>query len=214
MLGWFRALMPREDKFFEMFSRHAQVAVEAAAALEALLQGGDSIEQQCRKIVALENQADLITREVLLALRKSFITPFDRSDITDLIQSMDDAVDNMQHTVKTVGLYGVTSFEPNMQQVGTAITEATRLMVEAVSLLSRVGSNATRLGELTEAIVGLEGHADDLHDEGLRLLLKEHRDTRPLAFFIGREIYEDLEAVVDSIEDVANKINSIMVENL
>ncbi|TIL69526.1 MAG: DUF47 family protein, partial [Mesorhizobium sp.] len=95
MLGWFRALLPREDKFFDLFERHSRILVAGAEALQKLLDGGEGVERHCRAIVELEDQADVVTREVLLAVRKSFITPFDRGDIKDLIQSMDDAIDMM-----------------------------------------------------------------------------------------------------------------------
>ncbi|TIR43500.1 MAG: DUF47 family protein, partial [Mesorhizobium sp.] len=85
MLGWFRRLLPREDRFFELFERHSRTVVGGAEALEQLLQGRD-IDRWCQTIVDLEDEADGITAEVLLAVRRSFITPFDRGDIKDLIQ--------------------------------------------------------------------------------------------------------------------------------
>ena len=91
MLSWFRALMPKEERFFDLFTRHAQVTLAAAEALRALLKGGDNVPQCCREITKRENEADEITREVLTALRRTFITPLDRGDIKDLITSMDDA---------------------------------------------------------------------------------------------------------------------------
>ena len=105
MLGWFRRLMPREDRFFDLFAQHSRTVVSGAEALQKLLAGGDNVERQCSEIIDLEQQADAITREVLQAVRKSFITPFDRGDIKDLIQSMDDAIDMMRKTVKTVTLF-------------------------------------------------------------------------------------------------------------
>ena len=66
----------------------------------------------CRQIVAREHEADEITREVLLAVRRTFITPFDRGDIKDLITSMDDAIDQMHKTAKAITLFEVRSFEP------------------------------------------------------------------------------------------------------
>jgi Protein of unknown function DUF47 len=98
MLGWFRALMPKEERFFDLFTRHAQVTLAAAEALRALLKGGDNVPQCCREITKRENEADEITREVLTALRRTFITPLDRGDIKDLITSMDDAIDQMNQT--------------------------------------------------------------------------------------------------------------------
>src|SRR5690606_10094778 len=111
MMSIFRKLMPREDRFFDLFSQHSETVVKAAAALDHLLSGID-VERNCDLIVSLEDQADGITRDVLLAVRRSFITPFDRGDIKDLIQSMDDAIDMMHKTVKTIRLFEQSEFDP------------------------------------------------------------------------------------------------------
>ena len=111
MLGWFRALMPKEERFFDLFTRHAQVTLTGAEALRAMLQGGDDVLRHCKEIGMRENEADEITREVLTALRRTFITPLDRGDIKDLITSMDDAIDQMNKTAKVIALFELTHFE-------------------------------------------------------------------------------------------------------
>jgi predicted phosphate transport protein (TIGR00153 family) len=214
MLEWFRALMPREEKFFVLYARHAALVVEAAQELEAMLGDGADLGRHCNRIIQLEHQADDITREVMQAVRKSFITPFDRSDVTGLIQSMDDAVDKMQRVVKTIQLYELDSFEPGMRAMASAAVQASRMMAETVDLLPRINANASRIATLTESIVRLEAEADDLHDAGLKTLYREHGKSEPVRFFIGRQLYIDLEGVVDSIEDVANEITSITIENV
>src|SRR5262245_9247679 len=107
MLRWFRALLPREDQFFDLFAKHSAVVVQGAKALEAMLRGGPEAEKRCAEVSRLENEADNITRNVLTAVRRSFITPFDRVDIKNLIASMDDAIDQMQQTAKAVLLFEV-----------------------------------------------------------------------------------------------------------
>ncbi|MGV1791198.1 DUF47 domain-containing protein [Rhizobium sp. A37_96] len=213
MLGWFRKLMPREDRFFDLFAQHSRTIVGAAEALNQLLSGKD-IEGKCRQIVEFENQADEITRDVLLAVRKSFITPFDRGDIKDLIMSMDDAIDMMHKTVKTIRLFEQKSFDPRMQQMGGVIVKAAHLVAEAVPLLDRMGANATRLANITEEIVKVEGHADELHDQGLKELFRNYGTSNAMAYIIGSEIYGELEKVVDRFEDVANEINGIVIESV
>ncbi len=214
MLEWFRALMPKEEKFFVLYGRHADVVVQAAVELELMLAEGAAVTQHGDRIIQLEHEADDITREVMQAVRKSFITPFDRSDVTGLIQSMDDAVDKMQRVVKTVQLYELTSFEPHMRAMAKAAVKAAKMMQETVALLPRLNANSTRIATLTEAIVKLEAEADDLHDAGLKALYREYGKSEPVRFFIGRALYIDLEGVVDSIEDVANEITSITIENV
>ncbi|MGV1761172.1 DUF47 family protein [Rhizobium sp. P44RR-XXIV] len=213
MLGWFRKLMPREDRFFDLFAQHSRTIVSAAEALNELL-GGRDIDAKCREIVELENQADDITRDVLLAVRRSFITPFDRGDIKDLIMSMDDAIDMMHKTVKTIRLFEQKSFDPGMQQMGAVIVKAAYLVAEAVPLLDRIGANVTKLGNLTEEIVKVEGQADALHEQGLKDLFRNYGASNAMAYIIGSEIYGELEKVVDRFEDVANEINGIVLESV
>ena len=214
MLGWFRKLLPREDRFFDLFDRHVRTVVGGAEALERLL-AGDDVENNCRRIVELEDEADAITAEVLLAVRRSFITPFDRGDIKDLIQSMDDAIDMMHKTVKTVRLFEKTAFDPLMRDMGTTIVEAAHLVAEAIPLLSKVSANAAQLAAIAEKVTEVEGRSDDLHEQGLKDLFRRHGSGGDaMAYLIGSEIYGQLEKVVDRLEDVANEISGIVIENV
>ena len=212
MLGWFRALMPKEERFFELFTRHAQITLAGAQALSALLKGGDDVLRYCREITRHENEADEITREVMTALRKTFITPLDRGDIKDLITSMDDAIDQMNQTAKVISLFELRNFEQPMPQMGEVIVQAAKLMVEAVPLLSSLGRHSARLNSLTEEMIRLEEHADDLHDQGRKQLFLNKKDA--IAFVVGTEVYDHLEMVVDRFEDVANEISAIVIENV
>lgn len=214
MLSLFRKLMPREDRFFDLFEQHSRTVVGAAEALQLLLAGGPDMEKYCDRIVALEDQADNITREVLLAVRRSFITPFDRGDIKDLIQSMDDAIDMMHKTVKTIRLFEQTSFQPGMREMGDAVVKAAHLIAEAIPLLDKVGVHSARLSAIAEEVTRVEGRSDELHDQGLKDLFKTFGKTDPMAYIIGSEIYGELEKVVDRFEDVANEISGIVIENV
>src|SRR6266446_2154341 len=111
MLGWFRAFLPREERFFDLFARHAQTVAQGALALQGMLRGGDETPVFCQRVNQFENDADGITREVLTAVRRTFITPFDRVDIKNLVTSMDDAIFHMQQSAKPAILFGVPAFE-------------------------------------------------------------------------------------------------------
>ncbi|MBS9719373.1 DUF47 domain-containing protein [Tianweitania sp. BSSL-BM11] len=213
MLSWYRRLLPREDRFFDLFAAHSRTLIGGAKSLDALLSGND-IDHHCAEIMRLEEEADVITHDVLEATRKSFITPFDRNDIKDLIQAMDDAIDTMRKTVKTVTLFEQRSFEPLMQDMGKTIVRAAELTAEAIPLLNNVSANAQRLNELAEQILAAEGESDDLQDRGLKLLYQTYGRTEPMRFFIGNEIYSQLEKVADRFEDVANEISGIVIENV
>src|ERR1043166_4745949 len=214
MLHWFRAFLPKEERFFDLFARHADTCVKRAEALQGVLRGGDETPVYCQRVSQFENDADGITRDVLTAVRRTFITPFDRGDIKNLITSMDDAIDQMQQTAKAVMLFEVRQFEPPMREMGTLLVECSDLVGRALPLMQAIGENVAMLTAITEEIGKLEGRIDDLHDIGLKELFLKHRSGNSMDFIVGAEIYKHLEKVSDRFDDVANEINSIVIEQV
>jgi uncharacterized protein len=214
LMRWFRALLPKEERFFELFAKHSEAVQQGALALQGMLQGGDETPVFCQRVNQFENDADNITREVLTAVRRTFITPFDRGDIKNLITSMDDAIDQMQQTAKAVVLFEVRSFEPPMREIGTLLVECSNLVGRALPLMQSIGSNVSMLTAITEELTKLEGRVDDLHDIGLKELFLKHRDANAMDFIVGVEIYDHLEKVADRFDDVANEISSIVIEQV
>jgi uncharacterized protein len=214
MMGWLQALMPRENRFFDLFMAHSRVILAGATELRAMLEGGEDLSGHCQAILDHEQAADTITRDVLQSVRRTFITPFDRGDIKDLITAMDDAIDEMQQTAKAITLFEIRSFTPEMCSMGDAILECAGLVQDAIPLLRTIGAEAGRLGILCERITEIEGHADDIHNEGLRKLYREQAPANAMAFIIGQEIYQHLETVVDRFDDIGNEIQSIVLEQV
>ncbi len=214
MMGWFKALMPKEERFFDLFARHSEAVLAGAVALRAMLEGGDAILRNYQIVMDREQDADDVTREVLIAVRRTFITPFDRGNIRDLITSMDNTIDQMQKTAKGVRLFEVTEFTPEMKEMADAIVKCAQLMQEAVPLLSSISTHAVRISDLTAQMSALEGRADELHDIGLKTLYQNNAKANAMGFFIGNEIYDHLEKVVDRFDDVANELHGIVIEHV
>jgi predicted phosphate transport protein (TIGR00153 family) len=214
MLQWFQRLMPRQDVFFPAFERHAAVIVEAAMALREMVVDGDQLKLRFQEVLELEHEADNIAREVLIGLRTSFITPFDRDDIQSLITSMDDAVDQCKQTAKAITLFEVTTFEPEMRTMAGAIVECAELVQKAVSMLSDVTRNAAELNDIGLQITRIEGNADDSYDRGLELLYQKVKGGDAIEFIRGSEIYKHLEDTVDSLDDVGDEIQGIVIEHV
>lgn len=213
-MRWFQALMPRDDKFFELFIRHAQIIRSGAEALRAMLDGGDGVASKCSVVLAHEREADEVTREVLIAVRRTFITPLDRGDIKDLVTSMDDAIDQMQQAAKIIILYDVNTFTAQMRCMGDIIVDAASLVSQAMPLLRSINQHVAQLNQITEQISLIEGRADEVHDTGLHELYQAYAATSPMAFVVGREIYEHLEEVVDRFDDVADQISSVVIDQV
>lgn len=213
MFAWFQRLLPRTGNFFDMFEAHATTVLAASDAMARLLEEGSSRGDHIREIVERENDADEITRSVLQTVRKTFLTPFDRGAITSLIGAMDDTIDEMQAAANAISIYEVKTFAPEMRDMAGIIVDAARVMAEAVPLLRDVARNGARLHELTERLVRMEAHADEIHAAGLRRALRESGATDTLRFVVEREVYKHLERIVDAFEDAANEIDGIVIDH-
>ncbi len=212
MAGFYR-LLPKQGNFFELFDAHVQTVVAGADALSRLVHDGDHRADHILEVSEREQDADEIIREVLRTVRQTFLTPFDRSAITSLVGSMDDAIDEMNAAAAAIDLYDFVEFDPEMKDMAGIIVDSTRVLAEAIPLLRNVAQNGKRLHELTERLVRMEGHADRIHAEGLKRALKAYGAIDPMAFIVRREIFKHLERIVDALEDVANEIDGIVIDH-
>jgi len=154
--------------------------------------GGDETPVYCQRVNQFENDADNITREVLTAVRRTFITPFDprRHQEPDHGDGRCHRP-KMQQTAKAVVLFEVRSFEPPMREMGTLLVECANLVGRALPLMQAIGDNVAMLTAITEEIGKLEGRIDDLHDIGLKELVPQAPHRQHDGFRGGRR---DLQA--------------------
>jgi predicted phosphate transport protein (TIGR00153 family) len=208
----FRAVMPKEEKFVHLFSQHAEKILAAARALEDMMADGADMDVHFKRICTFEGEADIITRQTLQALHRSFITPFDRDQIHKLITTMDDAVDGIEEVAQRVDLYGVKDFTADMQALAAGIGTCATLLVEAIPLLDSVNRHADTINRLCDAIGQQESAADKRQHEGLRRLFATEKD--PVRLITRKEVYQRLEKVSDRFDDVANVIETIVIEQV
>ncbi len=212
MFAWFQRLLPHRGDFFGMFEAHANTLVGAAQALSELASDSVSPQALLQTIQDHEHDADDVIRQVLTAVRKTFLTPFDRGAITSLIGAMDDAIDEMLAAARAIDLYQLRELRPEMKEIVGLISEAATVTAKAVPLLRNVSANGARLHELTGRLVSLEGEADDIHASGLKRAFQTAK-ADPLQFAVAREVFRNLERVTDAFEDVANEIDGIVIDH-
>ncbi|WP_448205928.1 DUF47 domain-containing protein [Azospirillum sp. sgz302134] len=217
MLNLFRAMMPREERFFDLFAEHARKIVTGAGALRTMMDTGAALEEGFRAIRQAESEADSIEKEVQLAVHRTFIVPFDRSDIQELGKRMDDVLDLIEETARHLVEAGFTDYTDEMRAQADAILRCATLLAEGVPMLRAIPKNVERLHAMTGEISRIESDGDRLLREAKHRLRGEsggldapitHRHA------LQREIVELLERVLDACEDVADTIDGIIVEQV
>jgi predicted phosphate transport protein (TIGR00153 family) len=207
MLG---RLMPREGRFFELFNAHAERIVEGGQELAAMLGSFDQLDVHAQRIDAAERAADKITHEAITLLHRTFITPFDRDQIHQLITKMDDILDLIQDVAESVLLYDLRRITPEAKQLGDICLMSCGRVRTAVGLLTNV-KRAEAILKSCQEIDQLESDADRVMRSGVSKLFREENDIKQVIKM--RMIYDLLETVTDRCEDVANIIEGIVLEN-
>ena len=203
-------LLPRDEQFFELFTQIAERAVEVAKLLGELLgEEGARRTYLIETISRVEREADQLTHDVTVRLDRSFITPLDREDIHALIKTMDDVLDFIDAAAQRLYLYEVRVIPEEMHKLLDITAESVALVNRATSMLTDL-KNPTELLQLCVDINRLENDADVVLRGAVARLFREEQDLRLLIKL--KEIYELLETVTDRCEDVANLIESIVLE--
>jgi uncharacterized protein Yka (UPF0111/DUF47 family) len=199
-MNFIARLMPREGHFFILFDNHAKLIVEGAVSLADLLRHYDTVKDRNSGIKAIEDAehgADRITHETVQLLHTTFVTPFDRDDIHRLISRMDDVLDLIQDT-------------PEATQLAELLLRCAERVQSAVGLMASM-ADAPAILKICQEIDQLESEADKVMRSAISELFRNETDTRQLIKL--KAVYESLESATDKCQDVANVIESVVLEN-
>ncbi len=203
-------LLPREGRFFDYFNQHAALSVAASRELVALFADLATLEARSVVIHQYEKQADKITHDTVHLLHQTFITPFDRDQIHNLVTTMDDILDLIEDIAECLFLYDVRHIGPEAQQLASICVECTERVKAAVAMLSSM-DNSDAIIAICGEIDRLESHADGVFRTALGKLFREEPDAKEV--IKQKEVFQLLEEVTDRCEDVANLIEGIVLES-
>ena len=204
-------LLPRDTSFFDLFDQLAGKVLDAARALEEMLERWDRLEMRVREMKDLEHECDAITHRTFDKLNLTFITPLEREDIHELASRLDDIVDHIDSTASRLVIYGVKRPTDEAKLPAQVLTRTCIEVQKAVAGLRNLKDPAS-LSRISVEINRLENESDDI----LRLALKrlfERQNGDVLEVIKLKEIYEKLESAVDRCEDVANVIQAVVLRH-
>ena len=202
--------IPREEKFFDLFEQGARNIVEAAQVLKQLIDTGENVEQRAAEIKELEHKGDTITHEVIARLNRTFVTPFDREDISALVKSLDDVMDFIAATAGAMLLYKVDRPGKRAKELADIIIQATAEVEKAVLDL-RHRAKLKQIFDRCVEINRLENAADVVYRAAMAELFEDSTDMAHVIKW--REIYEHMESATDRCEDVANVLEGVALKH-
>jgi predicted phosphate transport protein (TIGR00153 family) len=212
-MNFIARLMPREGRFFSLFDGHAKLIVDGALALADVLrhyENGKDRSAGIKLIEDAEHGADRITHDTVQLLHTVFITPFDRDDIHRLISRMDDVLDLIQDTAESLVLYDIQKVTPEATQLAELLLRCAERVQSAVGLMASM-ADAPAILKICQEIDHLESEADRVMRGAISELFRNETDVRQVIKL--KAVYEALESATDKCQDVANVIESVVLEN-
>src|ERR1051325_5382772 len=201
------SIIPREEKYFELFNEMAGLIDVAGRVLVKLFEDIGDAQKYADELSTIEHQCDELTHSVLKRLNKSFITPIDREDIHALISALDTVVDLMEGTAARIIMYNIKESTPAMHELARLLSETAGVLGRSVAKLD---SNDGLLDSLVE-VHDLESKGDGIYRKAIKELFAENTDA--LSVIKCKEIYEKLENAIDACEGAANVLENITLKN-
>jgi|ERR1051326_1207269 predicted phosphate transport protein (TIGR00153 family) len=201
-------LLPREEKFYQLFKEQAKIILQAAKwLLDGVRAGGPAMGTAAAEIGALEHQGDEVTQQVVTRLHQTFITPIDPEDIHSISSALDDVLDGIEDTSHRLISYRIDPIPPTMATLAEILAHCAQSLDSAFAALEKNKSVAEECREIKR----LESEADAIGRRTISDLFDNEKDSVKL--FKLKEIYEFIEETIDHCEDVADVLQNVAVKN-
>ena len=200
-------LIPRDEKFVELFVTDAENVLAAARLLQSFFQNYGERERLASQLIDLEHRGDEISHDIGHRLEKTFVTPFDREEIHALISRLDDVIDLIEEVADTCVLYGVTDPTPAANEQADIIVRQCEQIVGAMRDLT----DFKKLEPYWIEIHRLENDGDRITRRAIASLFSNGEE--PMNVIKWKDVYSLLEETIDACEDVANVIERIFVKH-
>lgn len=202
----------RKKHFFPTYAKQAETAQVAAKYLKELVETNNPEERKLltRMIKKQESTGDELLREFYVELNEVFITPFDREDMNALAMGLDNFLDFINHSAKTILMYNPKKIDKQIKEIIDSIYEDATIMIQIFDLLDNLGKNHQQIRELCQKVTLIEHSVDDIYGDYISYLFaNEHDDIELLK---NKEVAQVVEDTTDRAKDVTTTVKSLIIK--
>ncbi|MEA2210951.1 MAG: uncharacterized protein QOF83_899 [Solirubrobacteraceae bacterium] len=198
---------PRDRIYFELFEEAGANILATCELLHRMLSDYPDGAHLASEILDREHEGDRITHDIIDRLNHTFVTPIDREDILALASALDDIVDYTEEVADYLGLYKIEAPMEQAISLARVLHEASVQIAEAMPHLRGFED----ISRYTVEVNRLENEGDRITREAVASLFDGGID--PMVVIRWKDIFERLEAAIDSTERVANILEGIVIKN-
>jgi len=210
----FSFLVPKESKFFPMITQEGQYCYEAAKLLPEFFEVASDHEkakEMYAKIKEIEMKGDHLVEQIYSELNDTFITPFDREDIHDLCENLDDVLDFITSSAKRVMMFQPRHIPKRMFGLADNIMQGCEAIAVVLQQLNGVSKHSSVALEQCNKLHELEHAADDIYEQFITDVFVEYADDS-VELIKLKEIMYELEKATDKAKNVGKAVKTIIVK--
>jgi predicted phosphate transport protein (TIGR00153 family) len=202
-------LIPKEEKFFELFEAQAAHNVAAAKVFREMALKWSRETASFDRLRDIEHEADMTCHEIYDKLNRTFVTPFDREDIRELASELDTVTDLIESVGQRMYLYQIDKSNEDLVRLTDILWQCTETVRKAIAELQSPEKSRRVLDYCIE-VNRLENAGDQALGAAIGRLFQGKPD--PLEVMKWKEIFETVEEAIDKCEDVAHTLETILVK--
>lgn len=207
------SIFPKEEKFFDMFKKQAELAKTICTQFKTLLDNFEDKQKmsECVDIIrATEDEGDQLLHDILVSLAKTFVTPIDREDIHDLANHMDDILDFVQGAAVRLRLFEAKALHPGIIELANILTECAELVLTSMDRLPKFED----ITDLRQKMRKLEVAGDEVNRGSVAQLFRDSKTVEDvLELMKWKEVIEGAENGVDKFEDVLDVLEGVVIKH-
>ncbi|MGD8565944.1 MAG: DUF47 family protein [Candidatus Bathyarchaeota archaeon] len=201
-------LIPQDKVFYNLLEEQAALVLKAAELFKEMIHDYSTFEVKIKRMRALEHEGDELVHKIIQKLNKTFITPIDQEDISNLTSLYDDVLDNIDAVANKMFLFKLKEPDGVIRKFSILIVEQVTEVNAALKQIRKIKQE--EIERKFKAVHKLENEADDLYDQATVELFNQ---KDPIKIMIMKDIYEYLELITDKCEDVCLAIQDIVIKN-
>ena len=205
---------PKEPKFFPLLDELAEVVLNASHLIVDFIEkkrNNEDVSESYKLIKAQEKRGDIITQTIFDALSSTFITPFDREDVHDLANNLDDVLDVINSCSKRINIYNPKFLPLEALELAKLLIKGAEDLQQCILKLHNLKKYSSAMLELCEELHIMENKGDEIYENSIKYLFENEKDTIELIKL--KNIMEELERATDAAEHAGKVIKTIIVKN-
>lgn len=206
------SILPKDQRFFELFEKMTATIVEAARYLESVIEDLEDLEVRLVRLKELEHEGDVITHDTANRLNKTFLTPLDREDLFALTSQLDEVLDWIEEAGQDLGVYRISIPRADARRMAGVIVRASMELDSAVKQLRDHKKNNASIRRHLVEINRLENEGDTIYRQAVSAIFEED-GLSPIQVMKWKEIFDGLENAIDACERAAHVIDGILLKH-